>query len=108
MNTEKQKKSILEKATKASSETVIVELINEISKWLTTYPEDIELWHARALLFEKQQKWAEAINDYMKIQGIDKDDQRARTRVEMLKTILRYKNTDIYSSPNTHYDPWFE
>lgn len=108
MNTEEQKKLIIEKAAEASGEPLIAELINEINKWLTTNTEDIELWHARALLFEKQQKWAEAINDYVKILGIDKNNQRAQTRVEMLKTILRYKNTDIYSSPNTHYDPWFE
>jgi hypothetical protein len=108
MKSEKLKKSVIEKATKASGRLLISESMKEIDKLLLSYPLNIELLHARASLFEKQQHWANAINDYLKILGIDQKDQKAQTRVEMLKTILRYNNTDIYSSPNTHYDPWFE
>ena len=108
MKSERLKKSVIEKATKVSGSFLLAESLNEINKLLLSYPEDIELLHARASLFEKKQHWANAINDYLKILNIDERDQKALTRVEMLKTILRYNNTDIYSSPNTHYDPWFE
>ena len=108
MDSEKFKKSVIEKALQASGGLPVSESIKEISELLLTYPTETELMHIRASLFEKQQQWANAINDYLKILSIDKNDQKAQTRLEMLKTILRYNNTDIYSSPNTHYDPWFE
>ena len=98
----------IENAKVASDASKISESVNQISNLLSTFPDDIELLHNRAMLFEKKQEWAKAINDYLKILSLDKSDKKARTQTEMLKTILRYNNIDIYSSPNTHYDPWFE
>ena len=108
MEPEKLKKSVFDKASQASGSLPVSNSIKELSELLLTHPAEIELLHTRASLYEKQQHWANAINDYLKILSIDKSDQKAQSRVEMLKTILRYSNTDIYSSPNTHYDPWFE
>jgi len=105
---DKEKKTVIEKAAKVSGNEKVTACIDELNKILSGTPADIELLHARAQLFEKQQEWAKAINDYLKILSLDQTDKKAKTQSAMLKTILRYNNTDIYSSPNTHYDPWFE
>lgn len=105
---EKEKLSLIEKASKVSGTEKVSACIEQLHTLLSKTPADIELLHARAQLYEKQQEWANAINDYLNILVLDKKDKKAQTRADMLKTILRYNNTDIYSSPNTHYDPWFE
>lgn len=105
---EKERKSIIAKAQEVSGASPISASIDQLNTFLSEAPEDIELLHIRAQLFEKQQEWAKAINDYLKILSLDPSDKKAKTQSAMLKTILRYNNTDIYSSPNTHYDPWFE
>ncbi len=64
--------------------------------------------HLRAELFVKLQQHHKAINDYNQILSKDKSDQKAIVQLEMLTTILRYNNTDIYSSTNTNMDPWME
>ena len=107
-SSEKEKRSVIKKAYKILGKSQVSACINQLNTLLLNSSTDVELLHARAELFEKQQEWAKAINDYLKILSIDKNDKKARTQSEMLKTILRYNNTDIYSSPNTHYDPWFE
>ncbi len=102
------RKKILKLATCATEDLQVQQVMKQLNVLLAASPADTELLHARAYLKEKQQKWSEAINDYLQILSIDKNDKKAQTRTEMLKTILRYNNTDIYSSPNTNYDPWFE
>lgn len=104
----KERKSIIAKARETSGTSSVIASVDQLNRLLSEAPEDIELLHIRAQLFEKQQEWAKAINDYLKILSLDQNDNKAKTQSAMLKTILRYNNTDIYSSPNTHYDPWFE
>lgn len=105
---EKERKSIIAKAHEASGATAISASIDQLNQLISDSPTDIELLHTRAQLFEKKQAWADAINDYLKILSLDQKDKKAKAQSAMLKTILRYNNTDIYSSPNTHFDPWFE
>lgn len=105
---EHDRKSIIAKAQEASGKSSVSACIDLFNTMLSDAPSDIELLHARAQLYEKSQEWGKAINDYLKILSLDQDDKKAKTQSAMLKTILRYNNTDIYSCPNTHYDPWFE
>ena len=82
--------------------------INEISKSLKDNPGDIDLLCERAGLFTKIQQNPDAINDYLRILAIDKNHQKAQVKLEMLRTITRYVNTDIYANTNTNMDPWLE
>jgi len=102
------KKELLKQAATITKEQQVQKVIEQLNKLITASPADTELLYARANIYEKLQKWGDAINDYLRITSLDKNEQKAQTRVEMLKTILRYTNTDIYSSPNTNYDPWLE
>ncbi len=105
---EQQKKELLGLAAKVTEKEDLQKTAAQLSELLSKSPADTELLYARADLYEKLQKWGEAINDYLQIISVDKNDKKAKTRAEMLRTILRYNNTDIYASPNTNYDPWLE
>ncbi|RLD91386.1 MAG: hypothetical protein DRJ09_01365 [Bacteroidetes bacterium] len=69
---------------------------------------DVDLLLCRAGILTKFQQYGMAINDYSKVLEIDPDSKHATTQIDLLKTILRYTNTDIYASPNTNMDPWLE
>lgn len=49
-----------------------------------------------------------SINDYITILRLNPADQEACVRLEMLRTIVKYTNTNIYANPNTNMDPWFK
>lgn len=104
----KKKKLIIEQARNASGKDQLTQVILQLNLLISDSSTDTELLHARAQLFEKQQQWGKAINDYLNILTIDKNDKKALVQSKMLKTILKYNNMDIYSSPNTNNDPWFE
>lgn len=108
MNKKTDRKKIIEQAADIQDEKQLKKTLQQLQEILSETPDDEELLHVRAGLYEKLQMWSEAINDYLRIISLNKTDKEAVTRVEMLKTIMRYKNTDIYSSPNTNYDPWLE
>lgn len=66
------------------------------------------------LLFERSQLWEQigavgnALNDLYEILKSDPGNLRAKNRISYLETILKYRNTDIFSDTNTHHDPWEE
>ena len=93
---------------KVSGKKDIDELILEISGLMDDKKVDCDLLHLRAELYVKLQQNDKAINDYSLILSKNKSDKKARVQLEMLSTILRYNNTDIYSSTNTNMDPWME
>ena len=82
-------------------------LLAEINAQLNTKV-DVDLLLCRAGILTKFQQYGMAINDYSKVLEIDPDSKQAATQLDLLKTILRYTNTDIYASPNTNMDPWLE
>ena len=101
-------KQLDELVEKASGKQDIEELISNISELIDGNNIDSALLHLRAELYVKIQQNPKAINDYNLILSKDKSDKKALVQLEMLTTILRYSNTDIYSSTNTNMDPWME
>lgn len=97
-----------DRVDKISGEKDIDKLIQEISGLIDDEKADCYLLHLRAELYVKLQKNDKAINDYSLILSKNKFDKKARVQLQMLTTILRYNNTDIYSSTNTNMDPWLE
>jgi len=81
--------------------TVLNELIEGSSR-------QQDLFFARAELFYKLNRYGDAINDYLRVLEINPEHKEAIGKIDILKTILRYNNTDIYASPNTDMDPWLE
>jgi len=69
---------------------------------------DVDLLLCRAGILTKFQQYGMAINDYNKVLEIEPESKHAKAQIDLLKTILRYANTDIYASTNTNMDPWLE
>ncbi len=82
--------------------------IEDITKKITNTINDISLLHLRSELYTKLQQHSKAINDYLSILKLDPSDKEAKVKLEMIRTIVRYTNTDIYASTNTNMDPWME
>lgn len=98
---------IIQEAESTEDKKKLESLLVEINK----HPDiktDVDLLMCRAGIFTKLQQNGMAINDYNKVLEINPDSKHAATQLDLLKTILRYSNTDIYASPNTNMDPWFE
>lgn len=82
--------------------------IQELNKLISEDDINIDLLHTRAEMFSKIQNHSSAINDYLAILEINPSDNIAKVKLDMLRTIVRYTNTDIYANPNTNMDPWLE
>lgn len=80
--------------------------IKSLEKLISNSPKDIELLFERAELFTSIQQHGNAINDYLTILKIVPDNKIAKTKLELLRTIIKYSNIDIYASTNTNMDPW--
>jgi len=91
-----------------NSVSELEKILKELNQWLEKEPGNTILLEQRALLYEKLQQYGNAINDYKKIIENNPTHKQATTKIELLSTILRFSNTDIYASPNTNLDPWME
>jgi tetratricopeptide (TPR) repeat protein len=82
--------------------------LEAINQCIAEKPDDADLYYTRAELYFQNNDLGKAVNDYKKVLEINPKDQRALTKAEFVRTILRYQNTDIYANPNTDMDPWLE
>ena len=105
---EKKLNLILEKLEKANSLAEYQTLIKDLDKFAGIISNDAVLLERIAKIHEKFQQYGKAINEYKNILKLEPDNKFAKTQIELLKTILRYSNTDIYASTNTNMDPWLE
>lgn len=102
------KEDIFRDISEAKSSSNFELILKELNQWLEKEPDNIVLLEQRAAVFEKLQQYGSAINDFKRILKIAPENKQAAVKLEMLNTILRYTNTDIYASPNTNMDPWLE
>lgn len=82
--------------------------IDQISQLIHENPDDAHLYFRRAEVYFRKNELGKAINDYESVLRLAPENQEAKGKVEMAKTILKYNNTDIYANPNTDMDPWLE
>lgn len=103
-----EKEILLKNLRKAEGEEAILKGVKQLDEALKAQPDDEELHFMRAELFYKLNRYGDAMNDYMKVAELNPDNKEAAGKIDIIKTILRYHNTDIYASPNTDMDPWLE
>jgi tetratricopeptide (TPR) repeat protein len=109
MNSEALEKGAkLKQFQNAEGEKAILEAVNELNKMIEAQPGDEDLYFVRAELFYKLNRYGEAMNDYRKVTELHPENKEAAGKIDLLQTILRYHNTDIYASTNTDMDPWLE
>ena len=98
---------IIQEVNNTEDKKKLESLLKELNKHIDKKA-DMDLLLCRAGIYTRFQQYGMAINDYNKVLETDPDSKHAVTQLELLKTILRYTNTDIYASPNTNMDPWLE
>lgn len=87
-------------------EKEILAQIEVINKKIIDSDNKIDLLYNRAGLYTKLQNHSKAINDYIAVLELDANHKDAKVKLDMLKTIVKFVNTDIYASTNTNMDPW--
>ena len=102
------KEKLLEQLQGIEGEENILKAVKMLDEAIKTQPGDEELYFIRAELFYKLNRYGAAINDYNKVVEINPENKEAAGKIDIIKTILRYNNTDIYANPNTDMDPWLE
>lgn len=104
----KSPKEILEqikKATKPEEYKKLLEIISSIKE----EDNNLEyLYFAKGEIYFRMQQWGKAINNYQKALEINPENKEVSGKINLLKEILKFHNTDIYASTNTNMDPWLD
>lgn len=103
-----EKEKLLKQLQGIAGEENILEAVKVLDKAIDAQPEDEELFFMRAGFLYKLNRYGDAINDYNKVVELNPKNKEAAGKVDLIHTILRYHNTDIYANPNTNMDPWLE
>ncbi len=103
-----EKKKLLKQISNANGEKSIISAIKLLDSALKEQPEEADFYFFRAELFYKLNRYGDAINDYNKVVELNPQNKEAAGKIDLIRTILRYHNTDIYANPNTDMDPWLE
>ena len=99
---------MLKQLAGAEGEKAILQGVKLLDEALKVRPDDEALLFMRAGFFYKLNRYGDALNDYMRVLEVNPHNKEASGKIDIIKTILRYHNTDIYASPNTDMDPWLE
>ncbi len=103
-----EKDKLLKQLNNLEGEENILKAVKKLNEAIQKQPEDEELYFMRAEFFYKLNRYGEAINDYNHVVALNPDNKEAAGKIDLIHTILRYHNTDIYANPNTDMDPWLE
>ncbi len=105
---ELEKEKLLKKLQGMAGEENILKAVKMLNEAIEAQPEDEELYFMRADFFYKINRYGDAINDYNRVVKLNPGNKEAAGKIDLIHTILRYNNTDIYANPNTNMDPWLE
>ncbi len=103
-----EKDKLLKQLQDSEGEENILKAVKILDDVIKTQPAEEELYFMRAGFFYKLNRYGDAINDYYKVVELNPENKEAAGKIDIIHTILRYRNTDIYASPNTNMDPWLE
>jgi len=82
--------------------------IEQLNICLQNKPDNVELLLLKAQILESLDKIPDAINTLILALKFAENKTEILVKIEFLKTILRYRNLDIYASTNTWQDPWLD
>jgi predicted Zn-dependent protease len=80
----------------------------QIDEILQKDADNIAALELKVQILEAEDKIPEAINRLNRIIQIDADNKDALAKKELLLTILKYRNSDIYANTNLSHDPWLD
>ena len=80
-----------------------LELLNKAFEMDATHTEVLEL---RAEVYHRLNRLSDGVNDLNRLLKLEPDNEKIRAKKELLQTILKNSQLDIYACTNTHLDPW--
>jgi len=96
----------MEKVQELIKEQSYQEAFDLLEKLLKSKPEDLDLLCAKADVLKKQNKFTDAINQYINIIEMYPDHKKAQIEKDLLHTVMLQDNKDIFACTNLHDDPW--
>jgi tetratricopeptide (TPR) repeat protein len=102
------KEKLLKQLQGIEGEENILKAVKMLDEAIKAQPGEEELYFMRAEFFYKLNRYGDAINNFNKVVEINPGNKEAAGKIDLIHTILRYHNTDIYANPNTNMDPWLE
>ena len=88
-----------EKAEQLIKENELDDALDLLGK-ISDFPNDeskVNIYLLKGMIFHKQQKWGELINQYNEVLEIDPENSVAKTGIEMAKSILGFYNPDMFN-----------
>ncbi|MCB2196621.1 MAG: tetratricopeptide repeat protein [Bacteroidetes bacterium] len=82
--------------------------LEELTNYILNNKKDVELYILRGDIYYKKQEYGKALNDFNLVINLQPDNKIIKSRVEMIKDILKFQALDIYSSTNLNKDPWLD
>jgi tetratricopeptide (TPR) repeat protein len=67
---------------------------------------NLEVLEKRADMYHKLNRLADSVNDFNRYLRINPNNEELLARKELVQTILKNSQLDIYGCTNTHLDPW--
>ena len=80
-----------------------LELLNKAFEMDATHTEVLEL---RAEVYHRLNRLSDGVNDLNRLLKLEPDNEKIKAKKELLQTILKNSQLDIYACTNTHLDPW--
>ena len=85
--------------------TIALEDLNEL---LLSDSDNIDWLTFRGDIYNLKQEYGKALNDYNRVLKIESDNKIVRSKIEIIKDILKFQNLDIFESTNLNKDPWLD
>ena len=82
------------------------EVVDVLTEAFKLSPENLEVLEKRANAYHKLNRLADSVNDFNRYLSINPEDETLRARKDLVETILKNSQLDIYGCTNTHLDPW--
>jgi Tfp pilus assembly protein PilF len=95
-------KKILDYIEKQEYEKAMI-LVEEA---LNKTPDVLELMCAKAEILKKQNKFTDAVNQYIRVIEKHPEHKKAQIEKDLLHTVMLKDNLDIFASTNLFDDPW--
>ena len=96
----------IEKAAEYIKQEQWDKALDLLDKAFNSTPENTRVLEMRAEVYHKLNRLADAVNDLNRFLKIEPDNERIIARKDLLQTILKNSQLDVYACTNTHLDPW--
>ena len=80
--------------------------VDLLTKCFNLDPDNLEVLEKRAHCYHKLNKLAKAVNDYNHYLRIEPNNEELAAKRDLVQTILKNSQLDIFACTNTHLDPW--